>query len=276
VGTLLLASLVLITVSFRSDALDPAQGAAATVLRPFEVAAERVSRPFRDAVGWTRDLFDAKSENEKLKQQVTSLRRQVILNESAAQDNAHLRNLLRFRDLPQFQKDYLEVSARVLTNPASRFDQRVTISAGSNDGLAEQDVVVTGDGLVGQVTKVYPSVAVVTLVTDDDSAVRAVDLTSPGAVGILRRGSGGGTLILERVTKDQDVHRGDVIITAGSSGHGALPSLFPRNIQIGTVTSWGQTDTDNFKRIQVEPFVDLSSLQSVLVLVPKHPRPELP
>jgi len=276
VGILVLASLVLITVSFRSDALDPAEGVAATVLRPFEVAAERVSRPFRDAVGWTRDLVNAKSENEELRRQVKSLRRQVILNESAQQDVAHLQALLKFRDLPQFQKDYREVSARVLTNPANRFEQRVTISAGSNDGIAEQDVVVTGDGLVGQVTKAYPSVAVVTLVTDDDSAVRAVDLTSQGAVGILESGSGSGTLVLERVTKDRDVQRGDVIITAGSSGHGALPSLFPRNIPIGTVTSWGQTDTDLFKRIQVQPFVDLSSLQSVLVLVPKHPRPEVP
>jgi rod shape-determining protein MreC len=276
VGGLVLLSLVLITISFRSDALDPAQGAAASVLRPFEVAAERVSRPFRDAIGWTRDLVNAKSENERLKEQVEQLRRQVILNESALQDNVTLRNLLQFRDLPRFRQDFREVAARVLTNPQSRFDQRVTISAGSSSGISEQDVVVTGDGLVGQVTKVFGRLAVVTLVTDDDSAVRATDLTSPSAVGILGRGGGGESLVLDRVTKAKNVNRGDVIITAGSPGRGQLPSLYPRNIPIGTVASVGQNDTELFKQIQVRPFVDFSSLQSVLVLVPKSPRVAAP
>jgi rod shape-determining protein MreC len=270
VGGLVLLSLVLITISFRSDALDPAQGAAASALRPFEVAAERVSRPFRDAVSWTRGVFHAKSDNEKLRNENEALRRQVIQNESALQENVQLRELLRYRDSPRFPTDYRAVAARVLSNPQSRFDQRVTISAGSDAGLREQDVVVTGEGLVGQVTKVFSSLAVVTLITDEDSGVRAADLTSPAAVGILKRGGGGvGSLVLDRVTKDKNVNRGDVIITAGSPGRGQLPSFYPRDIEIGTVTSVGQNDTDLFKQIQVRPFVDFTALQSVLVLVPK-------
>jgi cell shape-determining protein MreC len=59
-------------------------------------------------------------------------------------------------------------------------------------------------------------------------------------------------------------------MTAGSPTGGKYPSLFPRNIRIGSVSSVGQNDTDIFKNIQVQPFVDLSSLQSVLVLIPKQ------
>src|SRR3954447_17038069 len=73
VGLLVLLSLVLITVSFRSTALDGAQGTAAAVLRPFEVAADRVSRPFRDAAGWGRGLVHAKAENQRLRAQIQSL-----------------------------------------------------------------------------------------------------------------------------------------------------------------------------------------------------------
>jgi cell shape-determining protein MreC len=62
------------------------------------------------------------------------------------------------------------------------------------------------------------------------------------------------------------------VVTAGSPGGGKLPSIFPANIPIGVVTSAGQNETDIYKQIQVQPFVDLSSLQSVLVLVPK-PKP---
>ena len=61
-----------------------------------------------------------------------------------------------------------------------------------------------------------------------------------------------------------------MILTAGSPGKGQLPSLYPRGIEIGEVTSVSQSDTDFFKQIQVEPYVDFSSLQSVLVLVPKR------
>ena len=53
----------------------------------------------------------------------------------------------------------------------------------------------------------------------------------------------------------------------------ALP-IFPRNINVGRVTSVNASDTDLFKQVQVQPFVDFSSLESVLVLVPKasaHP-----
>src|SRR3954470_25076613 len=74
VGILVLLSLVLITVSFRSDALDPAQSFGASVLRPFEIAANRVARPFQDAAGWASGLVHAKSENKKLKRENQQLR----------------------------------------------------------------------------------------------------------------------------------------------------------------------------------------------------------
>lgn len=268
VGCLVAASLVLLTLSFRSNALDGVQGAGVSVLRPFEVAATRVAQPFRDAASWTRGLFHAKSENRKLTRQVEELRREVAGLEAARQANAYLERLLKYERSPAFPQDFNTVAAQVLTSPTV-FDQTITIAAGSNRGIKLQDVVVTADGLVGQVTKVFGSVSRVMLITSDDSAVRAVDERDQGSVGILQRGSSNDTLSLTRVGKDKRVEYLDTIVTAGSPGGGELPSIFPANIPIGTVTSVGQNETDIFKQIQVQPFADLSSLQSVLVLVPK-------
>jgi rod shape-determining protein MreC len=279
VGILVLLAFVLITLSFRGSA-NGIQGFGAAVLRPFEVGAERVARPFRDAAGWTKDVLNAKSENKKLKEQVTELQRQVIANESALQENADYRRQLDFIDSPSFQKlsrDYAVVATRVVSQPTSRFEQTIVIAAGSGQGIRVRDPVITATGLVGQVTKVFSREARVTLLTDPGSAASASVLTDPSTIGVVQHGQGSAeSLILDRVPKSKPVHVGDVIVTSGSPGPGELPSLYPRGIQIGVVSSTGDSDTEPFKQIQVDPSVDYTSLQSVLVLVPKQPAPILP
>lgn len=266
---LVLLSLVLLTLSFRSTALDPVESFGASVLRPFEIAANRVARPFRDASGWTHGLFNAKAENKRLRAENAKLRRQNAALTGAHEENVQLKKLVHYAGSASFPKDYDEIAAQVLTSP-SAFDQSVTISAGSNRGIHLEDVVVTNQGLVGTVTKVLASEAKVTLITDPSSAVRAVDETNQAAVGVLDHGTGSNSLILDRVGKDKKVLYGDTIMTAGSPAGGKYPSLFPRNIAIGMVSSVGQNDTDIYKQIQVQPFVDLSSLQTVFVLIPKQ------
>jgi len=278
VGLLVLASLVLITVSFRSSALDGVQSTGASVLRPFEVAADRVTRPFRDTVGWFRGLVDAKNENKKLRRQVDELRRQVILDESALQQNVDLQNALDYHGPPSIA-DYREVNASVLVNPQSAIDQSVIISAGTAQGIVKGSVVVeptggpaAGGALVGTVDKVARNVARVMLLTDNQSAVTATDLTNPRVVGVVRRGSGSSdVLILDLVPKKPYVRVGDTVITAGTLGAGPLRSKYPHGIPIGTVTSESDNEANLFKSIQVRPLVDFSSVRSVIVLVPKAP-----
>jgi rod shape-determining protein MreC len=270
VGVLVVLALALITVSFRSSGLTAVQDAGSTVLRPFQVAAERIARPFRDAGGWMSGLVGAKSENKQLKQQVDDLRNQVYANQDAARQNDELRKLLHYVDSPRFPQDFDYVATSVISPPQSRYEQTVVIAAGRRDGVRTDSPVVTADGLVGKVTAVGATVAKVVLLTDESSAVSATDLQQAGASGMVKHGQGAvDTLILDRVGKEQQVAAGDPIVTAGSPAGTKLPSIYPRGIKIGVVTSVGQKDTDLYKQIQVQPFVDFSSLRSVLVLVPK-------
>jgi rod shape-determining protein MreC len=268
VGALVLVSLTLVSVYFResSGGLHSVQSGLATVLRPFEVAAERVARPFQDAANWVGGLADARSKNAKLQHEVDQWRQQAIQAETARRDNEYLRRLLHFRDSPRFPKDYTAIAARVIAQPSGQFDQHVVLSAGSNDGIQLHDPVVTADGLVGEVSKLARNVAQVQLLTDEQAAASATDLRT-AASGIVRHGSSSGSaLIMDRVTKDKVVDRGDVVISAGWR-YGRLTSIYPRGIPIGRVTSVGQLDTDLYKQIEVQPFVDFGSLDSVLVLV---------
>ena len=80
-----------------SGTLHSVQDAGASVIYPFQVAAERVAQPFEDAVGWAGDVLGAKSENEKLRAEVKRLRQQLVQSQTAVLQNAELRRLLRFR-----------------------------------------------------------------------------------------------------------------------------------------------------------------------------------
>ncbi len=261
-------SLALVTVYFRESdggVLHGAQSTGASILRPFEVGAERVARPFRDASGWFGGLLHAKRDNKKLKTQVDALRQEIILTQSALRENTQLKKLLTYLEGPTFPKDYRPVTARVIARSPTQFSQQIVISAGKNDGIAKHDAVVTGDGLVGEVTKIANHVAQVTLLTDPTSAVSAVDIHS-NADGILQLDQSGSTMILDRVTKDQVVDRGDVITSSGFRS-GDLSSLYPRGLPLGVVTSVSQDDTDIYKKIQVQLYADLPNLEAVIVLV---------
>jgi rod shape-determining protein MreC len=276
VAGLVVLALILITISFREPTSGPLHGvqsAGATVLRPFEVAAERVAQPFRDTYGYFAGLVHVKQENEKLKAQVNELRQKALLGESARAQNEQFRKQLSFVDSPLFPGDYSAVNTRII-GWRNEFDERVVIAAGRNAGIHQETPVVTSDGLVGSVTQVSPSAALVTLLTDESSAVAARDAQT-NAFGIVRHGQGQDSLIVDRVTKDKLVNVGDVIVTAGTRSK-QYPSLFPAGIQIGVVTSVGQSDAASFKQIQIQPFVDFSSLDAVTALITKKKNPKAP
>lgn len=275
-GALVLLSLILITISFReptSGPLHQVESAGATVLRPFEIAAERVARPFRDVYGYFAGLVHVKQQNERLKAQINQLRQNELQAQSALEQNRKLREMLQFIEGPLFPVDYKPVNTRIISF-TSEFDQQVVIAAGSDEGIRQDTPIVTSAGLVGRVTDVSPSAAQVTLLTDENSAVPAKDAQT-GAIGLVRHGQGEGSLILDFVNKEARVQRGDVITTAGRWSK-RYPSLFPANIQIGVVTNVGQSDTALYKQIQIEPFVDFGSLDAVTALITNKRSPRAP
>ena len=276
----MLASLAMITVYFRESpngGLHDFQSAASSVLRPFEIAASRVARPFQDAYNWTADIFHAKSENERLRQEVKDLRQQAVQASSAVEERNEYRGLLKVKRSSAYEDlARTGVTAEVLSNPVSQFDQTMVIAAGRDDGIRVYDAVITDEGLVGQVSKVVDKTALVTLLTDKESAVTAKD-SRTGAIGIVQHSQGPEDLLfLDRVGKDKRVDRGDLVVTAGKQSGQKLSSFYPRGIPIGQVTKVGQTDVDPFQDIQVMPYVDFTSLDYVLVLVSDKPRPQTP
>ena len=270
-------SLALITVYFRESDEGPlhaAQRIGVSVLMPFEVAGERVARPFRDAWAWTSDLLDAKDENEDLRTENDELRRELIQSRTAEQALALQGEISEYVAGAAFPDDFDPIVARVIGRPPTPYQQEVIVSAGSGDGVERNAPVVSEEGnLVGQVTDLTDSTARITLITDQSSSVSAVVLETE-ASGVVQHGTSSSSLILDRVEKDETASEGNTVITAGWVTD-RFESLFPRGIPIGVVESVGQQDVDLFKRIQIAPLVDFDSLSAVIVLIEK-PQPAEP
>jgi len=266
---LVLLALVLLTISFRSPtsgALHTAQGYGATALKPFQVAADRVARPFRDGYDYLSGLTSAKSEAAKLRRENRQLRAQAVGGLAAERQVAELKALLRFEELKTFPKQYRAVNTTVISFPGTPFAQQVTIASGTNSGLRLNTPVVTADGLIGRVTNVEPNTAQVTLLTDPESSIPAVDVTH-GVSGLIRRGPRG-SFILDRVPKEAVVKKGDVIVTRGTVDR-RYPDYYPYGIPIGNVLSASPSDIATFLTVQVTPYAHFDSLDVVAALIPK-------
>ncbi len=264
---LVVGALALLTISFRSPtsgALHDLQGYGAAGLRPFQIASERVARPFRDVYGYFSGLATAKSENAKLRRELRDARALANANLANARKTQALEKLLNFEGGATYPKDYRAVNTTVISYPSGPFAQEVTIAAGSNRGLRVDTPVVTADGLIGRVTNVGPQTSSVTLLTDPDSNVPSRDVTH-SVSGLVRHGQGS-TLIFDRVAKEQTVKKGDIVVTQGTVDR-RYPSVYPYGIPVGRVLSVGRSDIATFLTVTVEPFARFDSLDAVAALI---------
>ncbi|MFY9234315.1 MAG: rod shape-determining protein MreC [Fimbriimonadaceae bacterium] len=137
-------------------------------------------------------------------------------------------------------------------------EDRITISAGANQGVAKRSPVLTGDGMVGIVSTVGASHSQVTLLSSAQLKIGAIVDRNPPAAGLLR-GLSPSELLLEIPDTSAPVQAGDLVLT---SGFGVLP----RGIPVGKVFEV-ENDAEFGKRTaRVLPLVQIGNVREVVVL----------
>lgn len=271
---LIVLALVLLSTQFsesQGGPLHSVQRGVATVFSPLEEGASRALKPGRDLINWVSDTFNARGENGQLKSQVSEMRRKLVKAQAAVGENDQLRKLLNL-DRQGLLAGYKPVTSRVIGRPPTVWYSTVTVDSGSGDGVAVNDPVVNGDGLVGRVTDVTSGTAKVTLITDAESSATAKVLPN-GPQGSAEPEAGDpGTMLLDFPDSNEPIHDGQLVVTAGWS-NGTLSSAFPPGIPIGQVTDTtsGQQQTD--PSIHLDPFADMRNLDYVQIATggPKRP-----
>jgi rod shape-determining protein MreC len=244
------------------------------VVSPIQEGASRALKPFRDLAGWVDDTLNAKREVHDLRAERDALRRSAIAGGAAQRENAQLRKLLRLNEKAGLAAA-APVGARVIGQDPSLWYGQVTINKGTADGVRVDHPVVTGEGLIGRVSFASRSTAVVRLITDHTTNVSA-RVNATGVTGVVRVEAGRpNELVLDYTRRTDVVRPGQVVVTAGTQSKvDRLPSLYPPNLPIGTVTRVDEPATDE-QQVHIRPFADLRRLEFVEVLTraPNQNRP---
>ncbi len=274
---LIVLSLILLSTHFseaESGPLHTIQRGVSAVLTPVGEGAERALKPVRDLVSWFDETFEARGENERLREEVAELRARVSEAQSAVAENEQFEGLLKI-DRSAAVGGFEPVTARVIGRSPTVWFSTVTIDAGSSSGVERNDAVINRDGLVGRIREVAPGSAQVELITDPDNAVSA-KVVPDGPTGIVAPVAGDPEdLELDFIDEQEEIAENDTLVTAGWST-GPISSAYPPEIPIGRVSETEPGELAEFQRIHVEPFADLRNLDYVQVLTGGPERPGVP
>jgi rod shape-determining protein MreC len=205
-------------------------------------------------------LRGVRQENRELKDEIEKLRLERVRLVDDAEQARRLQALLGFKE----QYISKTTAAQVIGSSGSEQSRSIYIDKGSSQGLDKDMPVITADGVIGRVLKVYPGVSQVLLINDQTSGVGAI-LEQSRLQGILR-GTPAGEVILEKVMSDETVQAGEKVLTSGGD------QIFPKGLPIGTVSKV-TAGPEVFLNIRVRPATNLSKLEEVLVITRKEERP---
>ncbi len=207
-----------------------------------------------------RNLASLQQSNTELEAEVARLQTQVIdLQQQVTETNI----LSALVDFARANPEYSYKAGSVIGRDPSPFLRYVIINIGSNEGILPGMPVVTNKGLVGRVDAVIAEAARVQLVTDAASAVD-VRLQASNTEAMLA-GSVTGELSLNMISQDVVIQAGDVVLTSGLGG------TYPPNILVGQVVSIRKLQSELFQQAAIQPNVDFTRLQFILVITNFNP-----
>lgn len=283
---------------FLSDrgATDPVQNFSLTVSAPLQAGLRDLAGPVSDAYLGITDRGDIKRENQRLRDELETLKNQIAEQQDAAQRVRELEDAL---GLKQSRPEDTLLAADVIAEEPSGLKRAIAVNRGLDDGLDEGMVVLSRAGsVVGTVSRVYDDFAWIRLITDPDSTINVqVNMTpaspAPGGSGVItpdapspqasatpapsaapaepqtvravaagdqRRG-----IFLDLLPSDAPINPGDLVVTSGLGGN------FPRGLLLGSIRDIEERPQAPFKTATIEPAATLTGLETVLILISFKP-----
>jgi len=200
-------------------------------------------------------LVHTRRENQRLIQELQQLQNENLRLQEFALENSRLQQLLDFKQVSNLQL----AAARVVGRDPTNWYQTVMINKGDRDGLRVDMGVITPTGVVGRIIKTTPAASQVLLLTDRNSSVAAL-IQRTRDEGLVE-GTEAGLARMKYLPMLSEVNVDDVVLTSGLAGS------FPKGLMIGQVSEVYKKEDGLFQVAQIQPAVDFTRLEEVLVIL---------
>jgi rod shape-determining protein MreC len=225
-----------------------------SISAPIQIAITKITTPVEDFLSSLPELFSSQEKNLLLQKEIEVLRAENARLKEQEIENEQLKKLLKSAEQTNFDVKLAYVIGR---SPIS-WRAIAIIDIGANDGIQIGMPVISSAGLVGKVVGVSNKTAEVQLITDQYSSISARD-QSTRAVGLIE-GNINGTINFNLIAKDQQIAKGDIIVTSGFGG------VFPKGILIGNVEDVQDKPYLFYKQVLIKPFINFNNIEEVLVI----------
>ncbi|MBP2028106.1 rod shape-determining protein MreC [Acetoanaerobium pronyense] len=207
---------------------------------------------------------------QELENQVAELRDKQIHDFIVQRDVIELRELkgaLNFIE-DEYEQNYITTS--IVAKNDGNYYTTFTLSAGENDGVKKDSIVLAGKGLVGRIYEVSANYSKAISILDNKSSVSFEVLRNNEYTGIASQNINiDSETDFEGFIKgymfdiNYDVVPGDVIITSGLG-------MYPRGIQIGEIYEVIEDPNNLLKYVKIRPYVNFRNLSKLLILNPRE------
>lgn len=202
------------------------------------------------------NIDELKQENENLKNKNTELEKSLRELEIIKAENITLKEYVNLKDK---YSEYATKPAYVIQKDFSNFSKLIEINLGKNDGIDVNMTVISEKGLVGHVIAVTDTTSKVQTIVDTSNAVSA-SITSTREAILLKGSLDETGLKATQIPTDASIIEGDLVETSGIGG------IYTKGIYIGTVKRVENTKNITDRYAFIEPAVDFSKLETVLVI----------
>jgi rod shape-determining protein MreC len=250
-----LVSLALLFADGRYGYLENVRLGVVVVLGPLQRAALLPSQAWDVVTAYFASQNRLSAESKQLKQQLLTQGAVVQSAQSLVQENERLRGLLKAH--ARYQGN--DILAEVLYLGRDPFSQKVYVNKGSADQVKAGQAVIDDIGVVGQITRVYPAVSEVTLLTEKDHTI-PVKVERNGVRTLLVGAGTGHAPELRFMSANADILSGDVLVTSGLDG------TYPPGLAVAIVAAVERDSGLMFARITCRPLAGVDRSDQVLIV----------
>ena len=260
-------ALFLMVADARFKITTPVRSAVSAALAPVQWVVAQPVLAYQNASRYAEVQQQAVSREDAARKELVVMAQRAELADELIKENEHLRSMLELRERSLTPGQVAEV---VYDSP-DPYTRRVVIDKGQVDKIEPGSPVLDEKGVIGQVTRVYPTRAEVTLLIDRDQAIPVFNPRT-GARSVAygdASSSRAGGLELRFMPSNADVQEGDLLTTSGVDG------LYPQGLPVAKVVTVDRRADSAFTRIYCEPVGRVQGVRHVMVLKPlnrtEHP-----